>query len=84
MAWALEGLFATAVMAGDLARAGHMLGGADTIRNRKGLYASSAHSLHQAFLQQVQSGPAAVAFEEARVVGRSAELPDILKEAVAH
>jgi hypothetical protein len=83
VAWALEGLFASAAAAGDLVRAGRLLGGADTIRDRKGLYASAAHSFHQVFLQQLQSGPAARSFEEARAEGRNADLSEIVKEALA-
>lgn len=83
MAWALEGLFAAAVSTGDIVRGGHLLGGAEIIRDLKGLYASATYSFHQTFLKQVQSGPAASAFKEAREVGRSAELSEVVKEAVA-
>lgn len=83
VAWALEGLFAVSAAAGDVERAGKLLGAADAIRERKGLFAPVEYSFHHAFLQQIESGAYAAAFEDARQAGRRIDLSAAVELALA-
>ncbi len=76
---ALEGMFAVASTAGDLERAGRMLGAAEDIRERKGLPTRSPLSFFEPFLERVLAGPEASRFEAARRLGRDAELADAVE-----
>ena len=80
---ALEGIFATAATEGDLERAGRSLGAAEDIRARKGLPARSPLSFYVPFLERVLAGPGAARFEEARRLGRTVELADVVEAALA-
>lgn len=80
---ALEGMFAVATTAGDLERAGRMLGAAEDIRERKGLPTRSPLSFFETYLDRVLAGPGASRFEAARRLGREAELADIVEAALA-
>ena len=71
--WALEGLFAIARQTVTLS-AGQSHWSADTIRERKGLLASAAYSFHQAFLEQMLSGPQAVSVRRRSQAGRGIDL----------
>ena len=79
---ALEGMFAVASTADDLERAGRMLGAAEDIRERKGLPTRSPLSFFEPFLERVLAGPEAARFEEARRLGRDAELADVVEAAL--
>ncbi|MCR2764984.1 DUF4062 domain-containing protein [Microbacterium sp. zg.B48] len=68
--YALEGLFATTATRGDIDRAGHLLGAADAIRQRKGNSAAAILSFHGRLLQQIELGPQAAQFARARAAGR--------------
>ena len=61
IAYALEGLFALAALAGDVELAGRLLGAAEDVRERKGLFAGSAFSFHQSILDRVVAGPESIA-----------------------
>lgn len=80
---ALEGMFAVAVTADDLERAGRMLGAAEEIRERKGLPTRSPLSFFESYVERVLAGPGAARFEEARRIGRAAELADVVEAALA-
>ena len=80
---ALEGMFAVATTSGDVERAGRMLGAAEDIRTRKGLPTRSPLSFFEPFLDRVLAGPEASRFEEARRLGREAELADVVEAALA-
>lgn len=80
---ALEGMFAAATTSDDIERAGRMLGAAEDIRARKGLPTRSPLSFFEPFLERVMAGPEAASFEEARRIGRDAELADVVELALA-
>lgn len=80
---ALEGLFSVAVTAGDVEHAGRLLGAADDLRERRSLGTGTRLSFFQTFLDQVSQGAEASRFEEARRIGRDAELADIVGSALA-
>ena len=83
IAYALEGLFALAALAGDVELAGRLLGAAEDVRERKGLFAGSAFSFHQPILDGVLAGPEADRFAVARREGRDAELAEVVELALA-
>ena len=66
VAYALEGLTAVAAAAGDPARAGTLLGAAQVVRERTGLYNAPSFSFHQQFVDGILASPAAGTFEAAR------------------
>ncbi len=76
VAYALEGLTAVAASAGDVARAGTLLGAAQVVRERTGLYNAPSFSFHQQFVDAILAGPAADEFEDARARGRHLEIDD--------
>ncbi len=80
---ALEGMFAVASTSPDIERAGRMLGAAEDIRERKGLPTRSPLSFFEPILERVLAGPEATAFEQARRLGREAELADVVEAALA-
>ncbi|WP_395242832.1 DUF4062 domain-containing protein [Agromyces sp. MMS24-K17] len=80
---ALEGMFAIASAADDVDRAGRMLGAAEDIRERKGLPSRSPLSFFEPYLERVLAGPDAPRFEEARRVGRDADVAEIVEAALA-
>ena len=79
---ALEGMFAVASASGDVDRAGRMLGAAEAIRERKGLPTRSPLSFFGPILQRVLAGPDAPRFDEARRVGREADVADVVEVAL--
>ena len=83
IAYALEGMFALAALSGDLERAGRLLGGAEQIRESKGLFSGPAFSFHQRVLDRVEDGPGAADFAAARSAGRDADLADVVELALA-
>lgn len=82
LADALEGMFAAATTSDDIERAGRMLGAAEGIRARKGLPTRSPLSFYGPFLERVLAGRDASRFEEARRIGRAAELADVVELAL--
>lgn len=56
IAYGLEGLVALAALAGDEQRAGLLLGAAQTLRKRTGLYNAPAFSFHQPLVEQMLEG----------------------------
>jgi predicted ATPase len=80
---ALEGMFAVATTSDDVARAGRMLGAAEDIRARKGLPTRSPLSFFEPFLERMLAGPDAARFEDARRLGREADLADVVELALA-
>jgi tetratricopeptide (TPR) repeat protein len=83
VAYALEGLTAVAGAAGDPGRAGTLLGAAQVVRERTGLYNAPSFSFHQAFVDGILAGPAADAFESARERGRHLHVDDAVAYALA-
>jgi tetratricopeptide (TPR) repeat protein len=83
IAYALEGLFALAALGGDVELAGRLLGAAEDVRERKGLFAGPAFSFHQPILDRVVAGPEADRFAVARGEGRNAELAEVVELALA-
>ena len=83
VAYGLEGMVALAARSGDVELAGRLLGAAEGIRERKGLLGGTMFSFHQPIVEDIRSGPRAVAFEEARMAGRAAEVAEVVEEALA-
>ncbi len=76
VAYALEGLTAVAAAAGDPARAGTLLGAAQVVRERTGLYNAPSFSFHQQYVDGILASPAAGTFEAARARGRHLHVDD--------
>ena len=76
VAYALEGLTAVAAARGDPGRAGTLLGAAQVVRERTGLYNSPSFSFHQQFVEGILAGPTAETFEAARARGRHLHVDD--------
>jgi predicted ATPase len=70
IAFALEGLGATAVRTGDLVRGGELLGAAENLRTRTGLWDQRSYITYQPFVDAALAGEAAPEFEAARARGR--------------
>jgi len=76
IAYGLEGLTAVAAAAGDLPRAGTLLGAAQIVRERTGLYNAPTFSFHQQFVDPILDGPGREVFEAARARGRRMHVDD--------
>jgi predicted ATPase len=83
IAYGLEGLVAVAAAAGDVPRAGQLLGAAELLRERSGLYNAPAFSFHALFVEPLASGPAAEAFKSARHAGRGLGVAEAVERALA-
>jgi hypothetical protein len=82
VAYALEGLTAVAAGSGDVARAGTLLGAAQVLRERTGLYNAPSFSFHQQFVDGILAGPGADPFEAARERGRHLHVDDAVAYAL--
>ncbi|WP_448003549.1 ATP-binding protein [Agromyces bauzanensis] len=82
VAYGLEGLTAVAAAAGDPVRAGTLLGAAQVVRERTGLYNAPTFSFHQQFVDGILATPAADAFEAARARGRHLRVDDAVAVAL--
>jgi hypothetical protein len=78
----LDGLFAVSVAAGDIARAGRLLGAADDIRERRGLLGPAMLPYFERALAEVEASPAAHDFSRARESGRHADFAAVVEEAL--
>ncbi|MET0887781.1 MAG: DUF4062 domain-containing protein [Mycetocola sp.] len=83
VAYSLEGLFGVSVSAGDLDRAGRLLGAAENIRERKGLLGHGMFSYHQRIVAEVEASRAADLFHSARSEGQRAEVAGVVEEALS-
>lgn len=81
-AYAMDGLSALAATSGDLAGAGRLLGAAEGIRERKGIFAASTDMFYQPILQRILEGPGAELFESARHAGRDDGIAEIAESAL--
>ena len=70
VAFALEGLGATATRTGDPERAGTLLGAAENLRTRTGLWDQRAYITYQPFVEAALAGEGSAEFEAARARGR--------------
>ncbi|MDR5698222.1 ATP-binding protein [Agromyces aerolatus] len=70
VAYGLEGLVAVAAAAGDVRRAGELLGAAEVLRERTGLYNAPSFSFTGPFIEPFATGPLATEFAAARRAGR--------------
>jgi len=84
VAYGLEGLTAVAAAAGDLARAGTLLGAAQIVRERTGLYNAPSFSFHQQFVDPILAGEGREEFEAARARGRRMHVDDAVAFALQH
>ncbi len=82
IAYGLEGLFAVAAVAGDVRRAGRLLGAAEDTRARKGLLGPGWFSYHLQILAQIEASPAADEFTIGREQGRRADIAEVVEEAL--
>lgn len=71
IAYGLEGLVATAASAGEIERAGRLLGAAESLREQSGLYNAPSFSFHDRWVAQILASDGAVLFERARKEGRT-------------
>ena len=78
IAFALEGLGATAVRMGDVVRGGELLGAAENLRTRTGLWDQRSIITYQPFVDAALAGEAAPEFEAARARGRRMPRRDVL------
>ncbi|MEV8215066.1 DUF4062 domain-containing protein [Leifsonia sp. NPDC077715] len=85
VAYGLEGMVAVAALAGDVRRAGHLLGAVRTLRERTGLHNAPAFSFHQLFVDQMlAAGADRDAFDAAVTEGRGLAVEDAVAEAQGH
>ena len=82
VAYGFEGLTAVAAGSGDVARAGTLLGAAQVLRERTGLYNAPSFSFHQQFVDGILAGPGAEEFEAARARGRHLHVDDAVAYAL--
>ena len=68
--WALEGLAACAAAAGDVDRAGVLLGASETARLRTGLTGQRSFLTYRPFIDPIVASDRAADFDEARARGR--------------
>ena len=83
IAWGLEGLAVVAAASGDIALTGRLLGAADIIRERKGLYVIAEFGIHQNFLRPLATGPVAAVLSAARREGQSIALDETVALALS-
>ncbi|MDQ2662175.1 MAG: DUF4062 domain-containing protein [Actinomycetota bacterium] len=69
--YAFEGLAACAAVTGDVARAGLLLGAAETARTRTGLIEQRSYVTYGPFVEHILASEHATEFEEARMRGRA-------------
>ena len=82
VAYGLEGLTAVAAAAGDATRAGTLLGAAQVVRERAGLYNAPSFSFHQQFVDPFLGGPGEATFEAGRTRGRRLHVDDAVAYAL--
>ena len=82
VAYALEGLTAVAAAAGDVERAGTLVGAAEVVRERTGSYNAPSFSFHRQFVDGILAGEDAGAFEAARGRGRRLHVDDAVAVAL--
>ncbi|QEO13742.1 DUF4062 domain-containing protein [Agromyces intestinalis] len=76
IAYGLEGLTAVAAEEGDAPRAGLLMGAAEVLRERTGLYNMRPFIVTSPFVDRVLDGPDAIMFEAARGRGRALSTAD--------
>jgi hypothetical protein len=76
-------MVAIAASRGDLASAGRLLGAAERLRERSGLYNAPAISFLPAWISPLLEGEGAPVFERARAAGRSLSPSEAVREALA-
>ena len=81
--YALEGLVACAALAGDIDRAGVLLGAAETARLRTGLIEQRSYVTYGPFVERVLASDHAAEFEAARARGRAIPRSAALELALA-
>ncbi|BDZ46055.1 hypothetical protein [Naasia aerilata] len=72
-----------AALSGDVERAGRLLGAAQTLRERVGLFNPSAFAFHSQLVGSLRSGPGAELFEHGYTEGRGLTPQDAVEEALA-
>ncbi|WP_165759591.1 DUF4062 domain-containing protein [Rathayibacter oskolensis] len=82
MAYGLEGLVAIAATRGEIDRAGRLLGAAEVLRERTGLYNAPSFSFHQQVIAPILAGDDRTEFESARAEGRRLETSDAVQFAL--
>jgi predicted ATPase len=82
IAYGLEGIVATSASAGDLERAGRLLGAAERLREQTGLYNAPSFTFHYQWVGQILAGEGAPAFEQARAAGRTLSARQAAEEAL--
>ncbi|GLI26273.1 hypothetical protein ARHIZOSPH14_05150 [Agromyces rhizosphaerae] len=83
VAYGLEGVLSVVAMSGDVERAGRLLGAAEVLRERTGLYNQPSFSFHSRIIDGIRSSPAAELLEQARLAGRALPVDQAVAEALA-
>jgi len=85
IAYGLEGMVGVAALAGDVRRAGHLLGAVGALRERTGLHNVPAFTFHQLFVDRMlAAGADRDAFDAAVAEGRALAVEDAVAEAQGH
>jgi predicted ATPase len=82
VAYGLESLSGVAAARGEVERAGLMLGAAEALRERVGLYNPAAVTFHDPLVAQLRAGPHAADFERGVASGRMLSVEEALAVAV--
>lgn len=82
VAYGLEGLVAVAAATGEVERAGELLGAAELLRERTGLYNAPAFSFFGPFIAPIVAGERAAEFAAAREAGRGLGVADAVARAL--
>jgi predicted ATPase len=80
--YAFEGLAACAIVLGDIERAGILLGAAETIRQRTGIFDRRSYVTYGPFVEQVLASDRAAGFQAARERGHRMSRPDAVRLAL--
>ncbi|MFF1635218.1 ATP-binding protein [Leifsonia sp. NPDC058248] len=81
IAYALEGMVAVAALAGDVNRAGRLLGASRSLRERSGENNAAAFSFHQRYVDQLAASGAREALDVAIGQGRTLTVEEVVAEA---
>ncbi|WP_309068866.1 DUF4062 domain-containing protein [Microbacterium sp.] len=82
LAYGIEGLLAVAAAQGHVEHAGRLLGAAEVLRERTGLYDVPTFAVAAPFVDALRAGPAASDLEAARAAGRALPTPEAVAEAL--
>jgi predicted ATPase len=83
VAYGLEGCIGVAALQGDVERAGRLLGAAQSLRERVGLFNPAAFTFHSQLVAHIRAGQGAELFEQGYQAGRRMSADEAVEEALA-